>query len=253
MHIYENDHLRIETQRRSEIENSIKEKFNGQLHFRSLNTVLKPQCNVGCGGYLKRYPRGQMGTVGVFGEIKNALPCDSIQTVALSAPHVISSGDIACSSKGWRFGECIWPESSESIHDVSIVKIDPSVITSLKRTYFDEQIKIEEIPKENLLYRKVFKYGATSQETSGSIEQLDDFQLFDNDVIVISSDDPKRSFSTYGDSGAIVLTIHNEKHHGIGVIYGKVVDEDKSIAIFLKNALDEFTRNKHMTIEFDKI
>lgn len=42
--------------------------------------------------------------------------------------------------------------------------------------------------------------------------------------MTISSEDPERLFSTNGDSGAIVLTIQDGKHHGIGVIYGGNVD-----------------------------
>lgn len=261
MHIYENEHLRIETERRLEIENSIKENFNGQVHFRSLNTVLKPQNDVRCGGYLLNKTISKMATVGMFGEINDNLKRDSIQTAALSTPHAFSSGDIAFSLDGRRIGECIWPKGKENIHDVSILKIESSVISSLQRTFFNEQIDIEEITEEHL-YRDVFKYGATTQKTTGSIEQISDFQLFDGDVIAISSDDPKCPFSKKGDSGAIVLTKDHEKYHGIGVLYGEMDSliggnnktmEQESIAIFLKDTLDRFTREKHMTIEFDRI
>lgn len=70
------------------------------------------------------------------------------------------------------------------------------------------------------------------------------------------------SFSTNGDSGAIVLTILNGKYHGVGVIFGGNLDargaennstQNETIAIFLKNALDRFIRERQMTIEFDKI
>lgn len=80
--------------------------------------------------------------------------------------------------------------------------------------------------------------------------------------MAISSDDPESPFSTNGDSGAIVLTILNENHHGIGVIYGGGIDgreannsftEKERIAIFLKKAIDQFSTEKNMTIEFDKI
>lgn len=54
LHIYENEHLRIGTKERSEIENSIQENFNGKVHFRSLNGVLIPHCTVKCGDYLKK-------------------------------------------------------------------------------------------------------------------------------------------------------------------------------------------------------
>lgn len=262
LHIYENEHLRTETERRSEIENCIKNNFKGEVHFRPLNKVLKPQCTVRCGDYLKNDALGIMGTIGMFGEMKNTLENHSLHTVALSSPHVISSGDVAGTSTGERMGECIWPGSKANIHDVSIVKIDSSLINSIKRTYFNENITVEERPHEILCYRDVFKYGATTGKTSGSIEQINDFQLFDRDVMAISSDDPTNPFSTNGDSGAIVLTIIDGKHYGIGVIYGGSLDdrgenisitENESIAIFLKKAIDQFTTEKNMTIEFDKI
>lgn len=59
-----------------------------------------------------------------------------------------------------------------------------------------------------------------------------------------------------------MLTILDDKHHGIGVIYGDSLDdrgannsisEKESIAIFLKKAIDQFTTEKNMPIEFDKI
>lgn len=260
LHIYGNE--RLTTEKRIEVENSIKKNFNGQVHFRPLSNVLKPQCTVMCGGYIGNFTLGIKGTVGMFGEIRDTLQNDLSHTVALSSPHVISSGDIACSSSGERIGECIWPGSKANIHDVSIVKIDSSVINSLKRTHFNENITVEERPHGILCYRDVFKYGATTGKTSGSIEQINDFKLFDRDVMAISSDDPKNPFSTNGDSGAIVLTIIDGKHYGIGVIYGGSLDdrgannsitENESIAIFLNKAIDQFTTEKNMTIEFDQI
>lgn len=262
LHIYENEHLTIGAEKRLEIENSIKENFNGQVLFRSLRNVLKPQCTVQCGDYLQSSKTGRKGTLGLFGEMKTALENDSIQTIALSSAHVISRGEVACTSAGRRFGECIWPGSTANIHDVSIIQIDPSSISTLQQTIFNEDIAIEKNSKESLRYREVFKYGATTKKTCGSIEQIDHFNLFGSDVMTISSDDPERLFSTNGDSGAIVLTILDGKHHGIGVIYGGHVDnreaginipENESIAIFLRNALDRFTREKNMSIEFHKI
>lgn len=262
MHIYENEHLRNERERRSEIENCIKNNFKGEVHFRPLNKVLKPQCTVRCGDYLRNDTLGIMGTIGMFGEMNNTVDNHSIHTVALSSPHVISSGDVAGTSTGERIGECIWPGSKANIHDVSIIKIDPSVINSLQRTHFNENITVEERPYGSLRYRDVVKYGATTGETRGSIEQINDFQLFDRDVMAISSDDPDNPFSTNGDSGAIVLTIIDGKHYGIGVIYGgsledreakSSITENESIAIFLKKAIDKFTAGKNVTIEFDKI
>lgn len=262
LHIYENEHLRIGTKERSEIENSIQENFNGKVHFRSLNGVLIPHCTVKCGDYLKNSTLKKGGTIGIFGEIKKADENDTNHTVALSSPHVISSGEIACTTTGGRFGECIWPENSSNIHDVSIIQIDPSFIGTLKRTILNEIIAIEEIPKERLLYREVFKFGASSHKTCGLIEQIDHFRLFGSDVMTISSDDPERLFSTNGDSGAIVLTILDGKHLGIGLIYGGSLEHreaeinihrNESIAIFLKNALDKFSKGKNMSIEFDRI
>lgn len=262
LHIYGNEQLTTEYERRVKIENSIEEYFTGQVHFRSLEQVLVPQCTLRCGDFMRNNTNNKMGTLGIFGEIKSTSANESVQTVALSSPHVISSGDIACSSTGFRFGKCIWPESSRNIHDVSIVKIDSSMIKSLQKTFFNEHITIEDIPKESLCYRQVFKYGAATQETHGLIEKIDHFQLFGRDVMVILPVDSERPFSTKGDSGAIVLTILNGKYYGVGVIFGGNLDargeenksaQNETIAIFMKNAIDRFIRDRKMTIEFDKI
>lgn len=260
--IYGDEQMTTGTADTLEIENSIKESFKGRVHFRSFDKDLKPQCTVKCGDYLQNNTTGRKGTVGIFGEVKTAIENDIKQTVALSSGHVINSGDIACSCAGGRFGECIWPESSANIHDVAVVRIDSSLSGSLNRTFFNEQIMIEEIPKEDLLHRQVFKYGATTQRTNGWIEQVDHFNLFGSDVMRISPDKSESLFSKNGDSGAIVLTILNGKHHGIGVIYGGQVNdreakhnipEDETIATFLKKAVERFKNEKKMTITFDKI
>lgn len=75
--------------------------------------------------------------------------------------------------------------------------------------------------------------------------------------MTISTDDPERLFSTNWDSVAIVLTILDEKHLGIGVIYGESLEyreaeinihQNESKARFLKNAIDRFSREKNMSI-----
>lgn len=262
LHIYGNEQLTTEYEMTVKIESSIKEYFTGQVHFRSLEQILVPQCTLRCGDFIRNNTNDKMGTLGIFGEIKSKSNNKSVQTVALSSPHVISSGDIACSSTGVRFGKCIWPESGGNIHDVSIINIDSSMISSLQRTVFNERITIEDIPKENLYYRQVFKYGAATQKTCGLIEKIDHFQLFGSDVMAILPVDSEKPFSTNGDSGAVVLTIFNGKYHGVGVIYGGNLDargaenkstQNETIAIFMKNALDRFIRDRKMTIEFDKI
>lgn len=162
LHIYGNEQLTTGAEKRLEIENSIKEHFNGQVLFRSLRNVLKPECTVQCGDYLQSSTTGRKGTLGIFGEMKTAVENDSIQTMALSSAHVISGGEVVCTSAGRRFRECIWPGSTANIHNVSIKQIDPSPISTLQQTIFNEDIDIEEISKESLLYREVFKYGATT-------------------------------------------------------------------------------------------
>lgn len=89
--------------------------------------VLIPHCTVKCGDYLKNSTL-KKGAPKVFLAKKKADENDTNHTVALSSPHVISSGEIACSTTGGRFGECIWPENSSNIHDVSIIQIEPSSV-----------------------------------------------------------------------------------------------------------------------------
>lgn len=80
--------------------------------------------------------------------------------------------------------------------------------------------------------------------------------------MVIIPEDVQFPFSTNGDSGAIVLTKMYGEYHGIAMVYGGEFDirnsENKSIqketiAIFLKNALDRFVKDRKMAIVFDEI
>lgn len=73
-----------------------------------------------------------MGTIGMFGSFKDTGKKDSMRTVAISSPHVISAGTVACLPDGMRFGECIWPESPENIHDISLIMIDTSSLDLLQ-------------------------------------------------------------------------------------------------------------------------
>lgn len=45
-----------------------------------------------------------------FGSLKGTGNKDFMRTVAISSPHVIDAGTVACLPNGERFGECIWPD-----------------------------------------------------------------------------------------------------------------------------------------------
>lgn len=178
-----------------QIEKEISDSFNGTTHFRSLKYFLTPQCAAKCGGYIKNGNMSIMGTLGMFGEIYSNIEKSTTHTVALSSPHVIWSGNIATLTNGKKIGECIWPDNSTTnIQDVSIIKIDLSMMNSLQRSYFDKNITITNVPKELLHFRKVFKYGASTKKTVGRIEKVGNFELFEKDVLAILPKSPLSFF-----------------------------------------------------------
>lgn len=257
-------HLKTDAMRekREQIEKSVKESFRGSVHFRSFHDVFKQHCAIQCGGYLQNKRNGFMGTIGMFGRLENIVEHHSMQIVAISSAHVISAGTVARLPGGERFGECIWPDDMENIHDVSVIKIDSSCLNILQTSILNERIQIEEISKEYLNDRKVFKYGAATQRTEGFIEKVDDFEIYGRDVLVIVPEDSESLFSASGDSGAIVLTRFNGQNYGIGMIFGGEFNiqnsenksiQNETIVIFLKNALDRFVNDRRMAIQFDRI
>lgn len=248
--------------KREQIEKSIKDSFKGAVHFMPFHDVFKQHCAIRCGGYLQNNTNGFRGTIGMFGRLENRENHDSMQTVAISSAHVISAGTVASLPGGERFGECIWPDNIENIHDVSVIKIDTSCLNILQPSILNERIQIEEIPRDHLNDRKVFKYGAATERTEGLIQKVDDFEIYGNDVLVIVPTDSESLFSAKGDSGAIVLTRLHGQNHGIGMIYGGEFNitnsenksiQNETIAILLKNALDRFVNDRRMAIQFDKI
>lgn len=264
LYIFESKRLTPEgkQEKRKLIEKSTNTSFKGEIHFRSFNDVFYPHCAIRCGGYLLNNENGFMGTIGMFGSLKGTGNKDSMQIVAFSSPHVISAGTVACLPDRERFGECIWPDKSENIHDVSFIKIDTSSLNALQTSILKTRIQIQEISRDILNDRKVIKYGAATERTVGWIKKIDDFEIYGSDVLVIVPEDVDFPFSAKGDSGAIVLTKIHGEYHGIGMIYGGEFDirnsenksiQNETIAIFLKNALDRFVKDRKMAIRFDEI
>lgn len=263
LYVFENMHLKTDAMRekREQIEKSIQESFRGSVHFRSFHEVFKQHCAIRCGGYLQNNRNGVRGTIGMFGRLENIVEHDSMQTVAISSAHVISAGTVASLPGGERFGECIWPDNIENIHDVSVIKIDTSCLNILQTTILNERIQIGNLI-DDLNNRKVFKYGAATKRTEGFIEKIDDFEIYGSDVLVIVPKDSESKFSAKGDSGAIVLTRRQGQNYGIGMIYGGEFNitnsenksvQNETIAIFLKNALDRFVNERGIAIQFDRI
>lgn len=247
-----------------EIKKSIKETFKGAVHYRSIRDSLSPHRALNCGGTFRNSRNGHGGTLGIFGELMREEQGASKQTkiaVALSSGHVISADTPAFVSTIGEIGECIWPlDSSNNIHDVSVIKIDQTRIDDLI-LILNQQILVGEISKEDLKDRYVFKFGATTGKTTGYIGVIDDFQMFGEEVMtILSRSECSSKFSDKGDSGAIVLTKVGGRLYGIGVVYGgglKLPDckniREETIAVFLKRALDRFTDKTQQIIEFDKI
>lgn len=258
--------LIMETHKKTQLERYIEDSFDGSVQITPLNTVLKPHCAIKCGGYITNNTINKSGTIGIFGKIRNLVTNDMVRTVALSSPNLFSDGDIASLPNGEHVGACCWPVKlephRENLVDVSIVEIDSTKIDTIERAIFNEHILVEEIPHEDLDHQLVFKYGAKTQTTYGWIKKISNFELFERDVLVIMPKSPATLFSDEGDSGAIVVTIINGKHHGIGMVFGSHLEPEKSsnkstkiptVAIFLKNALDRFTRMREMSICVEEI
>jgi hypothetical protein len=259
------------------IRKSIKENFVGSVIFHTVNeSSFLPHCNVRCGGYLANCDQDmyKKGTVGIFGEIRSPLPKDLSEgsnVIVLSSGHVICNGQIAHISDEHdlkRIGRCIWPnkeEFSSNFHDISVVQLDESVLTKLKRSIWKTKVIVDELPKADLTDRKVFKYGATTGRTEGYIQKINDFKMFGGDAMIIvpkTSDDEDNKFSEKGDSGAVVLTRIRSQHYAIGMVFGGQFDvleaecrsaKNESIAIGLKKAVNRFSSHRKVTIEFDEI
>lgn len=263
MYVFEDENLSNENGQKLQIEKKIEDAFNGPVHFRSLNSFLTPHSVINCGDYIKNATFGIMGTIGMFGEIPDTINRNTTHVVALTSPHVIWAGNIATLQTGERIGECIWPDRSpRNIFDISIIKIDSSVLHLLQRTFLNENVTISDFPREILEYRKVFKYGASTEFTVGAIEKIDHFRIFDRDVMLIIPKKSEKSFSKEGDSGAIVLTKFRGKYHAIGMIFGghlELEDADcisvknESIAVPLKYAVNKFETERMLSIQFDRI
>lgn len=258
--------LMMGTDKKTQLERSIEDFFNGKVTITPLRTFLKPHCAIKCGGYITNNKINKSGTIGVFGKMRNLVKNDIERTVALSSPNLFSDGDIASLPNGEDVGVCFWPVKlepyMENIIDVSIVEIDSTRIDTIQRSIFNEHILVEECPYEYLNHRLVFKYGAKTQTTYGWIKKINDFELFERDILTILPKSPATLFSEEGDSGAIVVTIIGGIHYGVGMVYGSHLDllntnnestKIPTVAIFLKNALERFTRRKQMSISFEEI
>ena len=249
-----------------QITKSIQEAFDGNVYYKPLHEVISPQCAIKCGGYIGR-KTGEMGTIGIFGKLSSLEANRHMKEniVAISSGHVIEAGADAFVPEKGRVGKCIWPaSSSNNMFDVSVIEIDPLLMSSLQKIILDEYITVLNIPEENIENRRVFKIGATTGRTEGTVTTIGDFELFGEKVMAIK---PKRlkcqesKFSDQGDSGSIVLTRDKEKLFAVGVIYGDCFDVRKSenchgnesIAVFLINALNRFNIAKQQEIMLEKI
>lgn len=265
MYVFEDENLSNENGQKLQIEKKIEDAFNGPVHFRSLNSFLTPHCvvNINCGDFIQNDTFGIMGTIGMFGEIPDTINRNTTHVVALTSPHVIWAGNVATLPTGERIGECIWPDRSpRNILDISIIKIDSSVLHLLQRSILDENVTISEFSRESLEYRKVFKYGASTKFTVGAIEKIDHFRIFDRDVLLIIPKKSQKSFSEEGDSGAVVLTKFRGKYHAIGMIFGGHLEledadcisvQNESIAVPLNSAVNKFQTERMLSIQFDRI
>lgn len=264
--VFEDGPVKMEAEKKMQLENYIEKVFNGKVKIIPLREILKPHCAFECGSFITNSATNKSATIGIFGNMQNLVRNGEEKTVALSSPNLFSEGDHASLPNGENIGVCLWPVKPESqvenLRDVSIIEIDSSWLDRVKRTIFDKHIRVEEIPNRDLDYKQVFKYGAKTETTYGWIKKISNFQLFESDVLVILPKSPAKSFSEEGDSGAIVMTKIKGNCYGVGMVYGSHFDVENTtnnnaqiatIGIFLKNALERFTGRRNMSIKFDKI
>lgn len=262
LYLFEDETRSITSNQRQKILMTIRESFPGKVLVNPIKNVMKLYCGVKCGDYMKNATKEKSATMGIFGEIKDMQVAEKdTRTVVLSSPHLITQGEIANHSSVGRIGECIYPRQGNLWDDISVTVIDPSVTNTLIKYIYNENVKVDELSKEMLVDRMVFKYGAATHVTYGFIQQVGDFQLFERDVMVIKSKNRDETFSLPGDSGAIVLTRCGNELYGIGMVIGGriTLDEESKengnevIALFLKKAIDRFKNKTGFDISFDKI
>ena len=264
LYIFEDNIVSQDNSKKLQIKNSIREAFkDGTVVFKSLNDVISPQCAILCGGSVGKMT-GETGTIGIFGKLRNrdANKAKEEIIVAISSGHVIDEGADAFVPSSGNIGKCIWPvPSSNNMFDVSVIKINTSLINSLQRFILDENVTLTQISEQDLTNRRVFKFGATTGRTDGFVNTFEDCELYGEKVLVIKPQRSKNAvFSDEGDSGAIVLTRKDNKLHAVGVIYGDFDSRDfesvhgkESSAVFLINALNRFMKETKQEILFDKI
>ena len=264
LHIFEDDKISADNPKKLKTQTSIREAFqDGTVYFKLLRHVISPQCAIPCGGSIGNI-KGETGTLGMFGKLrsKEAGRIKEEFVVAISSGHVLEAdADALVPSKG-NIGKCIWPfPSSNNMFDVSVIKIDTSLINSLQKFILDENVTLAQISETDLTNRRVFKFGATTGRTDGFVNTFEECELYGEKVLVIKPQRSKNAaFSDKGDSGAIVLTRKDERLHAVGVIYGdfdsrefKSVHGKESSAVFLINALNRFMEATEQEIMFDKI
>ncbi|XP_062588441.1 uncharacterized protein LOC134250104 [Saccostrea cucullata] len=272
LYVFENEKSPEKEDKMKGIKNLIQENFKGKVLFKTLtSSSYNPHSAINCGGYIVNIDRNMRGTIGIFGKIKGNLPenlTNSHRIVALTSGHMFMENDIAHTiDQLSRIGKCIWPKvnanPSSIMPDFAVVQLDPAY--GRPRTHiYDENVFIQQLTKTFLSYRKVFKFGATTGETTGRIEKIDNFEMFDKEVMIIlpeNREDPQKKFSEEGDSGAIVLTRDMNRLYAVGMVYGDDFDFGaecetslkECIAFNFKNALDHFTQRTHISLEFNTI
>lgn len=262
LYLFEDETKSITSNQRQKTLMTIRESFPGKVLVNPIKHVMKLYCGVKCGDFMTNATTNAKATIGIFGEIEDRRGnAKNTSTVFLSSSHFISTGDIVTHRTGTRIGECIYPGTKSTFDGVSVTLIDPPVTNSLVKYIYGENVKVDELSKEMLVDRMVFKYGATTHTTFGFIQKIGDFQLFERDVMVIKPKNRDEAFSQHGDSGAVVLTRCGDGLYGIGMVIGSFLTRDgecndtgeEVIALFLKKAVDRFENETGFNISFDKI
>lgn len=200
------------------------------------------------------------GTVGMIGSFRPKTG-ETSTLCCISSPHVISADETAFFKDAEvLLGTCIWPPAVPN-HEVNVQDI--SVISLEKRIHICSrqpgEVKLfEDSDRHRLDKRKVFKFGATTDETMGFVCKTDFvLELGETPINVFLIEPYEKSneestFSKPGDSGAVVLTKFGKHVEAFSMIFAGDVNipdvaKNNTIAVELKHAVDKF-EHSHGTI-----
>lgn len=242
----------------------IKDEFKS-IKINEMEQLFTFHCGITAGQKLC-YERGNAGSYGTLGMIGSFNSTEENETICcISSPHVISEGQVAYFMDATReLGSCIWPppapEDHVNVQDISVIPLKANV--QLGRTLLDNVSIFNETDRSKLEKRKVFKYGAKSDETKGFVcktnlgipTESPEIKAF----LIEPLDKNDSMFSKPGDSGAVVLTKFGSRFFAFSMILGGDVNiagvaKNCSIAVELKYAIEQFEEDSDTILKLNTL